>query len=85
MDFQDQNIITSHSTVNQISTFPKYDNISIERLFSTDQFLLKDLGVYDSCSWLSGFRIKITMSFYRVRQIWRSSKCDILYINRKMI
>ena len=55
VDFQDQNIVTSHSTVSQISTFPKLTYyISLERLFSTDQFLLKDLVVYDSCSWLGG-------------------------------
>ena len=48
MDFQNQNIVTSHSALSQISTFPKCDILYINRrLFSTDPFLLKDLGAYD--------------------------------------
>ena len=32
--------------------------MSTERVFSTDQFLLKDLGVYDFYSLVMGFGIK---------------------------
>ena len=43
--------------------------IQIERLFGTDQFLLKVLGVYYYCFQVKGFRIKIMTSYYTIRQI----------------
>ena len=46
MDFKDQNIMTLESMVSQTSTFPKCDILNINRKFSTDTFLLNDLGVY---------------------------------------
>lgn len=46
VDFKDQNIMTLESMVSQISTFPKCDILNINRKFSTDIFLLNDLGVY---------------------------------------
>ena len=57
--FQDQNIMTSVK-------YQFFQNvtycISIEKLFSTDQVLVKDLGVYDSCSRVRRFGIKIMTS-----------------------
>ena len=70
----------------QSSRYQLFQNVAyfiwIERLFSTDQLLLKGLGVCDSCSQVRGFKMKIMTSKNMVRKIWRSSKCDIFDTNR---
>ena len=60
----------------QSAKYQLFQNVAyfiwIERLFSTDQLLLKGLGVYDSCSQVRGFKMKIMTS-----KIWYEKYGDL--------